>query len=56
MSSNSLKRLERFLMSGADAQKPANLIKLFERIKGRRATLKEIAEFERKATVSKRGA
>jgi hypothetical protein len=37
----------RYLMSGADAQKAANIIKLFEQIKGRKATLEEIENVER---------
>jgi hypothetical protein len=32
------------LMSGAEAKKPENVLKLFERIKGRKATAKEIAD------------
>jgi hypothetical protein len=40
-------------MSRADAQDPRNLIKLFEQIKGRKATPEEIAEFERKSAVAK---
>jgi hypothetical protein len=39
--------VERFLMSGKEAQDPRNLIKLFEQIKGRKATPAEVAEFER---------
>jgi hypothetical protein len=41
------KRLERFLMSGKDAQKPENVLKMFEVIKGRKATRIEILELER---------
>jgi hypothetical protein len=48
------KRLERFLMSGEEAQKPANLVKLFEQIKGRKATAREVARFERALTVGKK--
>jgi hypothetical protein len=40
--------ITRYLMSGADAQKPENIIKLFEAIKGRKATAEEIANVERK--------
>lgn len=43
-----VKRLERFLLSGADAQKPENILGLFEQIKGRKATAQELAQFERK--------
>ena len=32
------------LTSGAEAKKPENVLKLFERIKGRKATAKEIAD------------
>jgi len=32
------------LMSGAEAKKPENVLKLFERIKGRKATTKEVAD------------
>jgi hypothetical protein len=35
-------------MSGADAQKPENLIKFFEAIKGRKATAQEVSRFKRK--------
>jgi len=42
------KRAERLLMSGADAHTPENILKMFEAIKGRKATPEEIAEFERK--------
>jgi hypothetical protein len=41
------KRLERFLMSGAEAQKSENVLKMFEAIKGRKATRTEILELER---------
>jgi hypothetical protein len=41
------KRLERFLMSGADAQNPENLVRLFEALKGRSATPEESAELAR---------
>jgi len=40
-------------MSGAEAQKPENLIRLFEQIKGRKATPEEVAEFERKSPAAK---
>jgi hypothetical protein len=53
MAAKTHKRLERLLMSRADAQDPRNLIKLFEQIKGRKATPEEIAEFERKSAVAK---
>jgi hypothetical protein len=39
---------ERYLMSGADALNPENFIKLFEALKGRKATQEEIANVERK--------
>jgi len=42
------KRLQHILMSGADAQKPENLIKFFEAIKGRKATAQEVSRFKRK--------
>ncbi len=32
------------LMSGADAEKPENILELFEQIKGRKATDEEVAE------------
>jgi hypothetical protein len=38
----------RYLMSGADAKQAANIIKLFEQIKGRPATAEERAKVERK--------
>jgi hypothetical protein len=38
----------RYLMRGADALKAENIIKLFEALKGRKATPKEIANVERK--------
>jgi hypothetical protein len=41
------KRLERFVMSGTDAQKPENLMRLFEALKGRSATPEESAELAR---------
>jgi hypothetical protein len=47
------KRLERLLMSATEAQKPANLIRFFEQIKGRKATAREIALFERKSPAIK---
>jgi hypothetical protein len=47
------KRLERFLMSGEEAQKPENILKMFEAIKGRKATPEEMAEFERKRPAAK---
>jgi hypothetical protein len=47
------KRLQHFLMSGTEAQKPENLIRLFEQIKGRRATAREVAQFERKSPAAK---
>jgi hypothetical protein len=46
-------RLQHLLMSGAEAQKPENLIRLFEQIKGRKATPEEVAEFERKSPAAK---
>ena len=36
------KRLERLLMSGADARKPEHILAMFETIKGRPATRQEI--------------
>jgi hypothetical protein len=48
MAAKTHKRLERILMSGADAQKPENLVKFFEAIKGRKATAQERAQFERR--------
>jgi hypothetical protein len=41
------KRLERFLMSGADAQNPENHARLFEALKDRSATPEESAELAR---------
>ncbi|HEY4772947.1 MAG TPA: hypothetical protein VIH50_07935 [Steroidobacteraceae bacterium] len=46
-------RLQHFLMSGEEAQKPQNIIKMFEAIKGRKATAREIAQFERKSPAVK---
>jgi hypothetical protein len=46
------KRLERFLMSGIEAQKPENVLKMFEAIKGRKATCTEILELERNGPVA----
>jgi hypothetical protein len=40
-------------MSATEAQKPANLIRFFEQIKGRKATAREIALFERKSPALK---
>ena len=34
-------------MSGAEAQKPENILKMFEAIKGRKATPEELAQFAR---------
>ena len=39
--------ITRYLMSGADALKAENIIKMFEAIKGRKATTEEIANVER---------
>jgi hypothetical protein len=39
---------ERYLMSGPEAQKTENIIKLFEQIKDRKATPGAIANVERK--------
>jgi hypothetical protein len=38
---------ERYLMSGAEAQKAENIIKMFEVLKGRPATDEERADVER---------
>jgi len=43
--------VERHLLSSAEARDPQVIIKLFERLKGRRATDEEIAELEREVTV-----
>lgn len=40
--------ITRHLMSGAEAMKAENIIKLFEALKGRKATTGEIANVERK--------
>jgi len=40
--------ITRYLMSGTDALNPENIIKLFEALKGRKATQEEIANVERK--------
>jgi hypothetical protein len=37
---------ERYLMSGADALNPENFIKLFEALKGRKATQEEITNVD----------
>jgi hypothetical protein len=42
--SNDVEKQKRYLMSAAEAQKPANIIKLFEQLKGRKATPEEIAD------------
>jgi hypothetical protein len=47
------KRLQHFLMSGEEAQKPENILKMFEAIKGRKATPEEIAAFKRKRPVAR---
>jgi hypothetical protein len=47
------KRLERFLMSGDEAQQPENILRMFEAIKGRKATPEERAQFERKSPAVK---
>jgi hypothetical protein len=39
--------ITRYLMSGAEALKAENVIKLFEALKGRKATPEEIASVER---------
>jgi len=48
------KRLERFLMSGADAQNPENLVRLFEALKGLSATPEESAELGARAVLGER--
>jgi hypothetical protein len=47
-------RLQHFLMSGEEAQKPENILKMFEAIKGRKATPGEVAKFERTLAVGKK--
>jgi hypothetical protein len=47
------KRLQHFLMSGTEAQKPENILRMFEAIKGRKATPEERAKFERKSPAVK---
>jgi hypothetical protein len=47
------KRLERFLMTGTDARKPANILAMFEAIKGRPATPGEIVQLHRKIPVAR---
>lgn len=48
------KRLQRLLMSGADAHKPENILKMFEEIKGRAATRAEVRSL--KATLPRQRA
>jgi hypothetical protein len=47
MTVESDKRVKRLLMCGDEAQKPDNILRMFEAIKGRKATAEEKAEFER---------
>jgi len=47
------KRLQRLLRSSADVQKPGNLIRFFEQVKGRKATAQEVAQLERKSPAAK---
>jgi hypothetical protein len=44
---NNDKQIHRYLMSGADALKAENIIKLFEQLKGRPATNQEKTNVER---------
>lgn len=50
MPEQSKKRLERFLMNSAEAHKPEYILRMFETIKGRKATFAEIAEVTRPFT------
>jgi hypothetical protein len=47
------KRLERLLVTGADARKLEHLLAMFETIKGRPATHKEIQKLHRKVPVAR---
>jgi hypothetical protein len=47
------KRLERLLMTGADARKPEHILAMFETIKGRPATRKEIQKLHRKNPIAR---
>jgi hypothetical protein len=42
-------KFERFLMSGREAMDPGNILSLFEKLKGRKATDEEIAELLQRA-------
>jgi hypothetical protein len=47
------KRLERLLMTGADARKPVDILAMFEAIKGRQPTRQEIVRLHRKIPVAR---
>jgi hypothetical protein len=47
------KRLERLLMTGADAQMSVDILAVFEAIKGRKPTRQEIVRLHRKIPVGK---
>jgi hypothetical protein len=47
------KRLERLLMTGANARKPVDILALFEAIKGRPPTRKEIVQLHRKIPIAR---
>jgi hypothetical protein len=47
------KRLERILMTGADARKPVDILAMFEAIRGRRPTRQEIVQLHRKIPVAR---
>jgi hypothetical protein len=51
MGSKCRKRLERLLMTYADARKPVNILAMFEAIKGRPPTRREIEQLHRKIPV-----
>jgi hypothetical protein len=50
MPEQSEKRLERFLTNSAEAHKPEYILRMFEAIKGRKATFEEVATVTRKFT------
>ena len=50
MPEKSEKRLERFLTNSAEAHKPEYILRMFEAIKGRKATFEEVASVTRKFT------